>query len=79
MKMNKDLKHTIVMLTLLILLTVFSFGWGYMVSKDHYTQIPSSGNHYKVVRLDEQTGEVLLRSSIQYITTDENDNLIILN
>lgn len=77
--MNKDLKHTIVMLILLILLTAFSFAWGYIVSKDRYTQTPSSGNHYKVVRLDEKTGEVLIRSSVQYITTDENDNLIILN
>ena len=77
--MNKDLKHNIIVLLLLILLTMCAFSWGYFKAKQQDKSIPKSGNNYKVVRIDEENGEVLIRTEIQYITTDDNENLVIIN
>ena len=77
--MNKDLKHNIIVLLLLILLTICSFSWGYFKAKQQDKSIPKSGNNYKVVRIDEESGEVMIRTEIKYVTTDENNNLIILD
>ena len=77
--MNKDLRHIIILLLPLILLTVCAFSCGYFKAKQQDKSIPKSGNNYKVVRIDEESGEVMIRTEIKYVTTDENNNLIILD
>lgn len=76
--MNKDLRHIIILLLPVILLTVCAFSCGYFKAKQQDKPIPKSGNNYKVVRIDEESGEVMIRTEIKYVTTDENNNLIIL-
>ena len=76
--MNKDLRHIIILLLPVILLTVCAFSCGYFKAKQQDKSIPKSGNNYKVVRIDEESGEVMIRTEIKYVTTDENNNLIIL-
>lgn len=77
--MNKDLRHIIILLLPVILLTVCAFSCGYFKAKQQDKSIPKSGNNYKVVRIDEESGEVMIRTEIKYVTTDENNNLIILD
>lgn len=77
--MNKDLRHNIILLLLLVLLTACAFSWGYFKAKQQDKSIPKSGNNYKVVRIDEESGEVMIRTEIKYVTTDESGNLIILD
>ena len=77
--MNKDLRHIIILLLPVILLTVCAFFCGYFKAKQQDKSIPKSGNNYKVVRIDEESGEVMIRTEIKYVTTDENNNLIILD
>ena len=77
--MNKDLRHIIILLLPLILLTVCAFSCGYFKAKQQDKSIPKSGNNYKVVRIDEESGEVMIRTEIKYVTTDENNNLINLD
>ena len=77
--MNKDLRHIIILLLPVILLTVCAFSCGYFKAKQQDKSIPKSGNNYKVVRIDEESGEVMIRTEIKYVTTDENNNIIILD
>ena len=76
--MNKNLRHIIILLLPVILLTVCAFSCGYFKAKQQDKPIPKSGNNYKVVRIDEESGEVLIRTDIKYITNDKDENIVIL-